>query len=173
MPQHSYEYCNNVRWFFDNFHHPHRAKLLFVAAAFVTRAAHHQRHMPDYGPAGRSRRPRRRPGCPRRRCWNGWTRRSTALRPTTPSTGPRPISPTASIARRSLKVLAVASAKIGNDPHNQELGLCPLEDYGHRTAAERDRLLLASAKHTAGHRKYGSHLDAWRRYAEAFGLARA
>jgi hypothetical protein len=70
-----------------------------------------------------------------------------------------------------LQTLAVGAAKAGNDPHNQELGICLLDDYGHSTAAERDRLLYASAKHTAGHRKYGSHLDAWRRYADAFGLA--
>src|SRR5712691_7262099 len=50
MPQHSYEYCNTVRWFFDTFEHPHRLKLLFVAAAFVTRAAHHQRHTPGNNP---------------------------------------------------------------------------------------------------------------------------
>src|SRR5207253_2677079 len=50
MPQHSYEYCNNVRWFFDSFEHPHRLKLLFVAAAFVNRSAHHQMHTPDNGP---------------------------------------------------------------------------------------------------------------------------
>ena len=50
MPQHSYEYCNHVRWFFDTFAHPHRLKLLFVAAAFVTRAAHHQRHTPTNDP---------------------------------------------------------------------------------------------------------------------------
>ena len=37
MPQHSYEYCNTVRWFFDTFEHPHRLKLLFVAASFVNR----------------------------------------------------------------------------------------------------------------------------------------
>src|SRR6266581_920893 len=50
MAQHSYEYCNNVRWFFDTFQHPHRLKLLFVAAAFVNRSAHHQMHTPDNGP---------------------------------------------------------------------------------------------------------------------------
>ncbi|HEX7215841.1 MAG TPA: hypothetical protein VF578_16650 [Methylomirabilota bacterium] len=30
-----------------------------------------------------------------------------------------------------------------------ELGICLLDDYRHSTAADRDRLLLASAKHTA------------------------
>ena len=42
MPQHAYEYCNTVRWFFDNFDHAHQVKLLYVAAQFVNRAAHHQ-----------------------------------------------------------------------------------------------------------------------------------
>jgi len=30
--------------------------------------------------------------------------------------------------------------------------------------------LLACAKHTAGHRKYGDCLEAYRRFAEAFGV---
>ncbi len=64
----------------------------------------------------------------------------------------------------------MAAAKTGNDPHNQELGLCLLEDYRHSTSPSRDRLLLAAAKHTAGHRKYGDYLEAYRRYADAFGL---
>jgi hypothetical protein len=66
--------------------------------------------------------------------------------------------------------LATAACKLGNDPHNQELGLCLLEDYLHTQASDRDRLLLASAQHTAGHRKYGDPLEAYRRFAEAFGI---
>jgi hypothetical protein len=31
-------------------------------------------------------------------------------------------------------------------------------------------LLLACAKHTAGHRKYGDSLESYGRFAEAFGL---
>ena len=62
------------------------------------------------------------------------------------------------------------AAKTGNDPHNQELGICLLEDYMHSTASDRDRLLLACAKHTAGHRKYGDHLEAYRRFSEAFAV---
>ena len=50
--------------------------------------------------------------------------------------------------------------------HNQELGLCLLEDYLRTQAAGRDRLLLACAKHTAGHRKYGDPLEAYRRFWE-------
>ena len=70
-----------------------------------------------------------------------------------------------------VEVLAIAASKLGNDPHNQELGLCLVEDYLHSTAAGRDVLLLAAAKHTAGHRKYGDPLEAYQRFAEAFGLA--
>jgi hypothetical protein len=69
-----------------------------------------------------------------------------------------------------LQTLAEAAVKVGNDPHNQELGLCLLEDYGKSRAHDRDRLLLACAKHTGGHRKYGDHLECYRRYAEAFDL---
>ena len=172
MPQHSYEYCNTVRWFFDSFAHPHRLKLLFVAGAFVNRAAHHQKHTPDNHavkvtpPKGS----------------DALTPDQLLQRLDSALDGLRPFEAmdwTAAYLRSGadraplIQTLAVGSAKAGNDPHNQELGTCLLDDYGHTTAADRDRLLLASAKHTAGHRKYGSHLDAWRRYADAFGLARA
>ena len=53
----------------------------------------------------------------------------------------------------------------------EELGYCLLDDWSHSTSAERDRLLLAQAKHTAGHRKYGDAFEAYRRFAEAFGVA--
>jgi len=69
-----------------------------------------------------------------------------------------------------LETLANGATKLGNDPHNQELGLCLLEDYLHTKACDRDRLLLAAAKHTAGHRKYGDALECYRRFEEAFGL---
>jgi len=70
-----------------------------------------------------------------------------------------------------VQTLATAAAKVGNDPHNQELGLCLVEDYLKSKATDRERLLLACAQHTAGHRKYGDHLESYRRFAEAFGLA--
>ena len=72
-----------------------------------------------------------------------------------------------------IEALATGSAKTGNDPHNQELGYCLLDDWSHSTAAGRDRLLLAQAKHTAGHRKYGDAFECYRRFAEAFGVTAA
>jgi hypothetical protein len=72
--------------------------------------------------------------------------------------------------RPLITTLALGAAKQGNDPHNQEIGLCMLEDYGRTSSPHRDRLLLACAKHTAGHRKYGDTLESYGRFAEAFGL---
>ncbi len=47
LPQHCYEYCSTLGWFYDNFQHKHRLKLLYVAASFLNRAAFHQRHIGD------------------------------------------------------------------------------------------------------------------------------
>ena len=66
-----------------------------------------------------------------------------------------------------VETLAFCAVKEGNDPHNQEIGLCLLEDYGGTTAQERETLLLACAHHTAGHQKFGDPLEAYRRFSEA------
>src|SRR5438093_751215 len=49
MAQHGFEYCNTLGWFYDTFEHPHRLKLLFVAASFINRAAEHQANTPNNG----------------------------------------------------------------------------------------------------------------------------
>jgi hypothetical protein len=64
------------------------------------------------------------------------------------------------------------AARMGNDPHNQEIGQVTLEDWAKNQAHNRDRLLLASAHHTAVHRKYGNPLDCANRFGAAFGVAR-
>jgi hypothetical protein len=69
-----------------------------------------------------------------------------------------------------VQTLALAAVREGNDPHNQEIALCLLEDYGHSTAAERDTLLLACAHHTAGHQKFGDRLEPYRRFREALAV---
>src|SRR5438477_1187467 len=169
MAQHGYEYCNTVGWFYDTFDHPHRLKLLFVAALFINRRSEHQGNTPGNGrraiapPAGS----------------DAWSSRQIlqkleaallALR------AEESVDLTAAYLKGGydrgplVQVLATAACKIGNDPHNQELGLCTLEDYLHTRAHDRQRLLLASAQHTAGHRKYGDPLEAYRRFAEALGL---
>src|SRR5262245_28558147 len=168
MAQHGYEYCNTLGWFYDTFAHPHRLKLLFVAASFINRAAEHQAHTPDNG--RRTIAPP--PGAESLGAGPLLGRLENALLALRPEEA---VDLTAACLKagfdRALLVqtLATAAAKVGNDPHNQELGLCLLEDYLHTQASGRDLLLLASARHTAGHRKYGDHLEAYRRFTEAFG----
>ncbi len=69
-----------------------------------------------------------------------------------------------------VRALTLAAVKEGKDPHNQEIGLCRLEDYGHTTAADCDTLLLACAHHTAGHVKYGDPLEPYKRFTEVLGV---
>jgi hypothetical protein len=93
------------------------------------------------------------------------------------------LDPTASVAwtktyldsgeDRSLLVqrLALMATRFGNDPHNQEIPQCLLEDYGKNQCQDRNRLLLASAHISAAHRKYGDTFEASRRFGKAMGLA--
>lgn len=169
MPQHGYEYCNTLRWFYDTFQHPHQAKLLFVAASFINQASFHQQHTPGNG-AGPIRAPRGAGSLSPAQLLQRIDEAIIALDPDAA------VAWTAAYLRGGydraplVQTLALTAAKFGNDPHNQEIGLCLVEDYLHSTAADRDRLLLAAAKHTAGHRKYGDPLEAYRRFAEAFGV---
>jgi hypothetical protein len=169
MSQHGYEYCNTLGWFYDTFAHPHRLKLLFVAASFINHAAEHQRDTPDNG--RRAIMPP--PGADAlgpRQLLERLEKSLVALRPD------EGVALTAAYLKAGfdraplVQTLATVACKTGNDPHNQELGLCTLEDYRRTRAHGRDQLLLASAQHTAGHRKYGDALECYRRFAEAFDL---
>jgi hypothetical protein len=170
MPQHTYEYCNTLGWFYDNFEHPQRLKLLYVAGSMVNQAAWNQRN-------------------------SGWLKSDPISAPSSAGrmTGSRIIErleaalaaldPPAAVAwtkayldsgeDRSLLVqgLALMAARFGNDPHNQEIPQCLLEDYAKNQCRDRDRLLLASAHISAAHRKYGDTFEASRRFGEAMGLA--
>src|SRR6202008_2725 len=66
--------------------------------------------------------------------------------------------------------LALTACRIGNDPHNQEIAQCFLEDYGKNRGFDRDRLLLGCVQHTTVHRKYGDFLECGRRYGRAMGV---
>jgi hypothetical protein len=169
MSQHGYEYCNTVGWFYDTFQHPHRLKLLFVAASFINRGAEHQANTPDNG----HRAITTPPGAASLSAGQLLERLESAL---LALRADESVDLTAFYLKTGfdrgalVETLANAATKLGNDPHNQELGLCLLEDYLHTRACDRDRLLLASAKHTAGHRKYGDPLECYRRFEEAFAL---
>ena len=169
MAQHGYEYCNTLGWFYDTFEHPHRLKLLFVAASFINHGAEHQRDTPDNGPRTITVPPGV-GGLGPRQLLERLEKTLVALRPD------ESVDLTAAYLKAGfdraplVQTLATAACKTGNDPHNQELGLCTLESYLSSQAHDRERLLLASAKHTAGHRKYGDALECYRRFAEAFDL---
>ena len=166
LPQHCYEYCNTLGWFYDSFAHPQRLKLLYVAAAFLNQNAWHQARTGDLQPV-------------ERRVPNGADRMSgaqlldrieTAI---TALDGPQSVAWTAAYLASGadrptlVKRFALIASRIGNDPHNQEIALCFLEDYGKNGAPGSERLLLACAQHTARHRKYGDFLEAGRRFAAA------
>src|SRR5438445_6414731 len=123
MSQHAYEYCNTLGWFYDTFEHPHRLKLLFVAASFVNRAAEHLRDTPDNG-----RRAIKPP--PGAEAWPAsqlLERLQTALLALRPDES---VALTATYLRSGadrvplVQTLAAAATKIGHDPHNPEPRLC-------------------------------------------------
>ncbi|HJZ17631.1 MAG TPA: hypothetical protein VJ251_19685, partial [Stellaceae bacterium] len=170
MPQHTYEYCNTIGWFYDNFAHPQRLKLLYVASSMVNQAAWNQRSSgwlksePIKAPSGADR-------------MNGSQiigQLEAAIAALDP---PQAVSWTKAYLDsgedRALLVqrLALMATRIGNDPHNQEIPQCMLEDYGKSQSRDRERLLLACAHISAGHRKYGDFFEASRRFGEAMGVA--
>ncbi len=170
MPQHAYEYTNTVRWFYDTFEHPHRTKLLFVAGSFVNQAARWIANLKGHG----------RPLVAPPKGYDSLSgdqllsRLDDALMALdkVESVAWTQAYLDAGFGRSPLvRTLTTAAVKHGNDPHNQEIGLCLTEDYGHSTSSRRDTLLLASAWHTAGHRKYGDSLESYRRFAEAIGVS--
>ncbi|MGC2412548.1 MAG: hypothetical protein WA459_07625 [Stellaceae bacterium] len=171
LPQHSFEYLNSLTWFFDNFEHKHQVKLLYLAASYVNRAAWHQKGIGDAEPNA--------------------IRAASGADKLTPAqildrvdaavlalNGPDSTAWTqayiASGADKKPLVqhLALLACRMGNDPHNQEIGQVLLEDWGKNRGWDRDRLLLVCAHHTAVHRKYGNPQDCANRFGAALGVAR-
>src|SRR5216683_2337206 len=169
LPQHCYEYCNTLGWFWDKFEHPQRLKLLYLAAAYLNQAAWHQKLTGDLTPpriekltnagalgademAARAEAACIALDAPKA---VGWVQ---ATLDSGQDTAPL------------VRALAYACSRLGNDPHNQEIALCMLEDFGKNRSPHRGRLLLAAAQHTARHRKYGDALDCSRRFGKALGV---
>ena len=171
MPMHCYEYCNTVGWFFDNFDHPRRLRFLYVASAFVNCTAWHQKNTGElnrqvvHAPSGADAlSPQQLADHVERTVCSlkvpeavGWTE---AYLERFTDTAPL------------VQALALAATRLGNDPHNQEIAQCMLEDFAKNRSARRGRLLLACAQQTAAHRKYGDPLECSRRFGEAMGIAR-
>jgi hypothetical protein len=169
MPQHGYEYTNTLAWFYANFEHRHRTKLLFIAGSFIRQCAHWVRNSPGNGtPVFRP--PAEAEHLSRDQLLSRLDNAMAELRPDEAASWVQAYLDAGHSRQPLITTLALGAAKQGNDPHNQEIGLCMLEDYGRTSSPHRDQLLLACAKHTAGHRKYGDSLESYGRFAEAFGL---
>ena len=170
LPQHCYEYCNTLGWFWDNFDHPQRLKLLFLAAAYLNQAAWHQKLTGDLTPPRLER--------PANATPLGATEMASRVEAACIALdGPKALGWVKACLESGhdtaplVRALASACSRLGNDPHNQEIALCMLEDYGKNRNPHRDRLLLAAAQHTARHRKYGDALECSRRFGKALGVA--
>ena len=170
LPQHCYEYHNTLGWFWDTFEHPQRVKLLYLAAAYLNQAAHHQRLTGDLLPP-RIDKPSSTSGLDAERMADAVQAATIAL------DAPKAVGWTEAYLESGhdtaplVRALALACTRLGNDPHNQEIALCLLEDFGKNRNPDRGRLLLAAAQHTARHRKYGDPLDCSRRFGQALGIA--
>jgi len=170
MPQHTYEYCNTLGWFYDNFEHPQRLKLLFVAGSMVNQAAWNQQHMgwvkseQVRAPAGADR-------LTSAQLLSRLEETMVALDPVQAVAWTQAYLDSGADRAVLVQRLAVMATRFGNDPHNQEIPQCLLQDYGNNRCADRDRLLLACAHISAGHRKYGDTFEAARRFGEAMGIA--
>src|SRR5712671_5236075 len=171
LPQHCYEYLNTLGWFFDNFEHKHQIKLLYLAASYVNRAAWHQKGIGDAEPvkvraaiAANKMSPEE--------ILDRVDAAVVALNGPDSTAWTKAYLDTGADRKPLVQRLAVLACRMGNDPHNQEIGQVLLEDYGKNQSWDRDRLLLACAHHTAVHRKYGNPLDCAQRYGAAMGIAR-
>jgi hypothetical protein len=166
MPHHSYEYSNTLGWFYDHFDHPHRLKLLYVAGSFVNQAAGWVRNTPGNGPV-EAKAPAHAQSLSAADLLRRIDEAQMGLKTEESVAWTRAYLDAGHDRAPLGQTLALAAVKEGNDPHNQEIGLCLLEDYGHTSAVDRDTLLLACAHHTAGHQKFGDPLEPYRRFTEA------
>jgi hypothetical protein len=171
LPQHCFEYLNSMAWFFDNFQHKQQVKLLVLGASYLNRAAWHQKGIGDAEPVT----PRPASGADRLAPEQILDRVDAAV---LALNGPDSVAWTQAYIESGadkkplVQRLALLACRMGNDPHNQEIGQVTLEDWGKNQSPDRDRLLVASAHHTATHRKYGNPLDCANRFGEALGISR-
>ncbi len=170
MPHHCYEYLNTLGWFWDNFDHPRRLRLLYVAASFVNRMAYHQQGIGEVhsfsakAPAGADR-------LTAGQLLDRVEAAVCALNGQESADWTQAYLDNVADRAPLVQRIALAATQLGNDPHNQEIAQCMLMDYGINRQPERDRLLLSAAYHTAMHRKYGDPLEPARRFGQAMGFA--
>src|SRR6185436_12604480 len=129
LPQHCYEYLSTLGWFYDNLQHPQRVKLLFLAASYLNKAAWHQKLTGDLLPfdgqvlaaaAGMSA----------GQVLDCMEAATLALDAPGSVGWTQAYLQTGADRAPLIQRLALAACRIGNDPHNQEIAQCLLDDYG-------------------------------------------
>lgn len=171
LPQHCFEYLNSLTWFFDNFAHKQQVKLLYLAASYINRAAWHQKGIGDAEPneihaaSGADK-------LTQAQILDRVDAAVLALDGPDSTAWTQAYLDSGADRKPLVQHLALLACRMGNDPHNQEIGQVLLEDYAKNQGGDRDRLLLACAHHTAVHRKYGNPLDCATRFGAALGIAR-
>jgi hypothetical protein len=171
LPQHCFEYLNVLAWFFDNFEHKHQIKLLYLAASYLNRAAWHQNGIGDAAPVT-VRPPAGADKLSPAQILERIDAAVLALNGPDGAAWTQAYIDNGADKKPLVQRLALLACRMGNDPHNQEIGQVLLEDWGKNQSPDRDRLLLACAHHTAAHRKYGNPLDCAQRFGAALGVAR-
>ena len=170
MSHHGYQYTNSLAWFYDRFDHPHKTKLLYVAADFINQISHYVQELPGNArsivspPPGAD-------ALSGPQILNRLDSAMLRLDMEESLTWAQTYLHSDHSRRAMIETLALGAAKFGNDPHNQEISTCFLEDYYRNRSPYRDELLLAAAHHAAGHRKYLNYLESFQRYAREWEVA--
>jgi len=171
LPQHCFEYLNSLAWFVDHFAHKQQVKLLYLAASYLNRAAWHQKGIGDADPITI----RAASGADKLAPGQILDRLDAAVLALDGKQGvawTQAYLESGADRKPLVQRLALLACRMGNDPHNQEIGQVLLEDWAKNQSPDRDRLLLACAHHTAMHRKYGNPFDCANRFGAALGIAR-
>ena len=168
MPHHCYEYHNTLAWFYDNFDHPRRLRLLYVAAMFANRVAYHQQGLGEVH-SMTVQMPSNAGSLSAGQLLDRVDTAIMALNGEEAVAWTQAYCQNVSDRDDLVRTIALAACKLGNDPHNQEIAQCMLMDFDTNTQPDRDRLLLAAAYHTAMHRKYGDPQEPSRRFGHAMG----
>jgi hypothetical protein len=170
MPHHCYEYHNTLAWFWDNFDHPARLRLLFVAALFARGVAYCQLGLNEQHPV-QVNVPQGASALSADRVLAKVEEAILALNGQESIDWTQAYCDNFSDRTPLIQRIATAACQMGNDPHNQEIAQCMLMDYGTNHQPDRDKLLLAASWHTAMHRKYGDPQEPSRRFGQAMGFA--
>ena len=168
MPHHCYEYHNTLAWFWDNFDHPRRLRLLYVAASFANRVAYNQQGLGEVHPLT-AKAPAGAGAMTAGQLLDKVESAIVNLNSQESVDWTQAYCENVSDKAPLVQRIALAACRLGNDPHNQEIAQCMLMDWGTNQNANRDLLLLTAAYHTAGHRKYGDAQEPSRRFGQAFG----